>query len=224
MIPSSLCTKKARPHHRQTKAKQFSCFPPWFEQGDRATDLLQTCIWMYVRITKQTCEWWQAAEPADSTSSPNHLLKILFSVLVMRADFKDSALSCLDNEGVLSLTTATGVGDISELPVSRQRFGSINVSRCRVQLFLPVLSAVWSDTDSLALWWGKASPPPATGGGKSLGRHKGGDSAMRRSTNFRVHLSGSAMRLAAPLSPLRDTCCRNSDAPKQCGNCMETEC
>lgn len=81
---------------------------------------------------------------------------MLFSVLVMRADFKDTALSCLlsdwslDNEGVFSLTTATGVGDISELPVNRQRFGSVNMPWCRVQLSLLPPAAVWSDIDCLA--------------------------------------------------------------------------
>lgn len=125
-------------------------------------DLLQTCVWMYVLITKRTCGWWQAAEPADSTYSPNLLLKMLFSVLVTRADFKDTALWCLlsdwspDNEVVFSLTTATGIGDISELPVNRQIFGSINVPRCRVQLFLLLLAAVWSDIDCLAYGEGKS--------------------------------------------------------------------
>lgn len=106
---------------------------------------------MYVLITKQTCKWRQAAEPADLTCFPNLLLKMLFSVLVMRADFKDTAFSCLlsdwslDGEGVFSLTTATGVGDVSELPVNRQRFGSVTVPWRRVQLLL--LAAVWSDID-----------------------------------------------------------------------------
>lgn len=113
-------------------------------------------------ITKRTCRWWQAAEPADSAYSPNLLLKMLFSVLVTRADFKDTSLRCRfsdwspDNEVVFSLTTATGIGDISELPVNWQRFGSINILKVRVQLFLLLLAVVWGDIDCLAYGKGKS--------------------------------------------------------------------
>lgn len=88
-----------QPAHKagEITGKHFSCFCyDLICTGNCATDLWQTYFWMYVLITKHTCEQWQSAEPADSTGSSDLSLK-MFSALVRRADFKDTAL-CLLSE------------------------------------------------------------------------------------------------------------------------------
>lgn len=110
--------------------------------------LLQKCVWVYMLITKQTSEWWQEAEPADSTCSHNLFTeKVVFSSgyegTFQRLCSFMPVVKPKPRQWGLSLNVFTEAGDISELVVNQQRFGKANVPWCRLQFVLLVLDAIW---------------------------------------------------------------------------------
>lgn len=155
---------------------------------------------MYVLITKQTCEQWQSAELADSTGFSDLSLKMMFSVLVMRADFKDTALSYLLWDW--SLDDEIFSWPKPQEQVTHQSYQWVDrdlaASMCPdVEFSFSCCCSLCSEVTS-TLWplWGKVFL--LLGSGNCPGRYQRGSNAMRRSVHFHVHLSGRPVSLATP--------------------------
>lgn len=146
-----------------------------------------------------TCEQWQSAEPADSAGSSDLSLK-MFSVLVMRADFKDTALCLLSDWSLDDKVFPVFPWPKPQEQVTHQSYqwidrdlsGSINVPWCRVQLFLLLLAVLWSDINSLAF----VGESLSAAGKWNLSRWIPAWKQCHEHMNFHIHLSGRAVSLA----------------------------